>query len=218
MVRGVITRFVSAACALVVAFALLAGVTPGIAEAAPKAARPTAVAITGKGVKKITVDSAKQGELFQLLLSEVSWMANATPQTTPPKAKNLGPKYTMAVLIKNAPQQVYDLYPNAVGGPRAFRPAKQPSGKKEAAWFYGRLTMPESLRVAGLPLEKRTDLVTGGIGGGVGQEARVEEVDPVDTVTDALSQFRQLFLLNGAVLIVILFGLAGIAFLIRRRV
>ena len=29
---------------------------------------------------------------------------------------------------------------------------------------------------------------------------------------------RQLFLLNGAVLVVILFGLAGMAFLIRRRV
>jgi hypothetical protein len=29
---------------------------------------------------------------------------------------------------------------------------------------------------------------------------------------------RRLFLLNGAVLVVILFGLAGIAFLIRRRV
>ena len=29
---------------------------------------------------------------------------------------------------------------------------------------------------------------------------------------------RRLFLLNGAVLVVILFGLAGIAFLVRRRV
>ena len=33
-----------------------------------------------------------------------------------------------------------------------------------------------------------------------------------------LGQMRGLFLLNGAVLVVILFGLAGIAFLIRRRV
>jgi hypothetical protein len=61
-------------------------------------------------------------------------------------------------------------------------------------------------------------VVNGGIGGGVGEEVAAEEIDPVAQVNSFLDQMRQLFLLNGAVLVVILSGLAGIAFLIRRRV
>jgi len=216
MVRRTITRFVSAACALAVAFALVVGLAPGTAQAAPKAAKPDAVAITGTGIQKITVTNAKQSELFQLLLSEVSWMSTATPQTNAPKAKNLGAKYVMVVSAGSKAQQTYELYPMAVGGPRAHRPAKQPGGKTTDGWFYGRLTMSESLRYAGVPLEKRSDI--GGIGGGFSEQSTAEEVNPVDTVNEAFGQFRQLFLLNGAVLVVILFGLAGIAFLIRRRV
>lgn len=218
MVRGVITRFVSAACALAVAFAMIVGLAPGIAQAAPKAPKPNAVIITGPKIEKITIYSAKQSELFQLLLSEVSWMSTATPQTTAPTAKNLGVKYVVVVAAAGKQQQIYDLYPLAVGGPRAHRAAKQPSGKTVDGWFYGRLTMSESLRYAGVPLEKRSDVMNGGIGGGFTERSTAEEVNPVDTVNDALTQLRQLFLLNGAVLIVILFGLAGIAFLIRRKV
>jgi len=212
MVRGVITRLVAAAGALVAAVVLTLGLAPGAAQAAPK---PTAVAITGKGIQKITVDSAKQSELFQLLLSEVSWMATATPQTTPPKAKSLGPKYVVQVLVKNSVQQSYDVYPLAVGGPRAHRPAK---AKKADGWYYGRLTMSESLRVSGVPLKPRPDLVSGGIGGGFGEQVTAKEVDPVETANEMFTQMRQLFLLNGAVLVIIMFGLGGIAFLIRRKV
>jgi hypothetical protein len=218
MVRGVITRLGSAVCALAVAFGLILGLAPSTAQAAPKKAKPTAVVITGKGMQKITVEAAKRAEVYQLLLSEVSWMATATPQTTPPKAKSLGPKYVVSVMAKDKVQQVYELYPMAVGGPRAHRPAKQPSGKVADGWYYGRLTMSESLRISGVPLKPRTDLVSGGIGGGVGEDVRAEEVNPVDAVNSVLAQTRQLFLLNGAVLVVILFGLGGIAFLIRRKV
>jgi hypothetical protein len=35
---------------------------------------------------------------------------------------------------------------------------------------------------------------------------------------DVVDQLQQLFLLNGAVLLVVLLGLAGVAFLIRRRI
>jgi hypothetical protein len=218
MFRGVITRFVSAACALAVAFTMIIGMAPGTAQAAPKAPKPNAVTIGGPKISKITVTTSKQNELFQLLLSEVSWMANATPQTTAPKAKNLGVKYVVTVVANGKAQQTYDLYPLAVGGPRAHRAAKQPSGKTTDGWFYGRLTMSESLRYAGVPLEKRSDVMNGGIGAGYSEKSTAEEVNPADTVNDAFSQLRQLFFLNGAILIVILFGLAGIAFLIRRKV
>jgi hypothetical protein len=218
MARGVIIRSIAAAGVLVATVGMSLGLVAGTAQAAPKAAKPTSVVITGKGIQKITVDSAKRPEAFQFLLSEVSWMSTATPQTTPPKAKSLGPKYTVAVMAKNAPQQIYELYPLAVGGPRAHRGAKQPTGDKTDGWFYGRLTMSEALRVSGVPLKARPDLISGGIGGGLGEQVSAKEVDPVQTANQVMVQMRQLFLLNGAVLVVIMFGLGGIAYLIRRKV
>lgn len=248
MVRGVIARLLSAAGVLAVSVALIVGLMPaGAAQAtvsrgtvstatdsvvgaaplagsflaAPKApAKPTAVQIAGKfSGGKLTVQQAQHPELFQRLLSEVSWLANATPTTSKPKADKLGPKFTLTVLVKDKANQVYDLYPNAAGGPRAYRPAKQPTGKKTAAgWFYGRLTMSESLRLSGAPLKEKPDVVSGGIGGGIGEEVASDELDPVEGVNNFFAEFRRLFLLNAAVLLVILLGLAGIAYLIRRRV
>jgi hypothetical protein len=215
MVRGVITRLVSAAGAVVAAAVLTVGLAPATAHAAAKA---DAVTISGEGMSDIKVLAKKKPEIFELLLSEVSWLANATPQTSAPKSSKRGPRYTLTILVKDKPYQVYELFPLAAGGPRAHRPAKQPSGKKPDGWFYGRLTMSESLRVSGVPLEARTDVVNGGIGGGAGEDVAADEIDPVARVNTFLDQMRRLFLLNGAVLVVILFGLAGIAFLIRRRV
>ena len=220
MVRGVMTRFLSATGALAAAVAVIVGATPVAAAAAPKAAAPkvNAVSISGKEIKDLKVRADDRADVFQLLLSEVSWLANATPQTSAPKSQQLGPKYTLSVLVKDKPHQVYNLYPLAVGGPRAHRPGKQPTGKVKDGWFYGRLTMPESLRLGGVPLEARTDVMNGGIGGGIPEEVQAKEIDPVENVNAFLAQMRQLFLLNGAVLVVILFGLAGMAYLIRRRV
>lgn len=223
--RGVVTRAVSAAGALIVALVMMAGFAPAAAQAAPrpavpKPAVPTAVQIAGKGLDggKVVIQKKDRAELFGRLLSEVSWLSTATPQTTAPKADRLGPKYTVTVLIKDAPNQVYDLYPLAAGGPRAHRPAKQPAGKKLDGWFYGRLTMPESLRIGGVPLEATVDVTSGGIGGGVGENVKADEIDAMASVNNFLGEMRRLFLLNGAVLVVILCGLAGIAFMIRRRV
>jgi hypothetical protein len=216
MVRGVITRFLSATGALVAAVVVVVGAAPVAASAGPKV---NAISISGKEIKDLKVRADDRADVFQLLLSEVSWLAKATPQTSAPKSRQLGPKYTLSVLVKDKPHQVYDLYPLAAGGPRAHRPAKQPSGKVADGWFYGRLTMPESLRLGGVPLEARTDVMNGGIGGGVSEEEiQAKEIDPVENVNAFLDQMRQLFLLNGAVLVVILFGLAGMAYLIRRRV
>jgi hypothetical protein len=214
MVRGAITRFVSVTAAL--AAVLL--VTVGFAPAAHAAPKPTSITVTGRGMDKLTVEAAKRAEVFQLLLSEVSWLSTATPQTSAPKTDKRGPKYVLTVYAKNAPQQIYELYPLASGGPRAYRPAKQPAGKKKGGWFYGRLTMSESLRVSGVPIKKKNDVVNGGIGGGVGEEVTAGDIDPLASVNDYVNQLRQLFLINGAVLVVVLFGLAGVAFLIRRRV
>ena len=215
MVRGVMTRFVAAAGAFVAAVVVTVGLAPGVAHAGPKA---DAITISGKGMTDITIPAADRPEIFELLLSEVSWLANAPSQTSAPKSSKLGPRFTLTILVNGKPHHVYEMFPLATGGPRAHRPAKQPSGKKTDGWFYGRLTMSESLRVSGVPLEARTDVVNGGIGGGVGETVTADEIDPVAQVNSFVDQVQRLFLLNGAVLVVILFGLAGIAFLIRRRV
>jgi hypothetical protein len=221
MVRQAITRLVAAAGVAAVGVALAIG-AGGPASAAPKTPAPSGVQIVGADLPggQVAVQQATQPHLFQTLYDEVSWLATAKPQTNAPAANKLGPKYTITVLVKNAPSQVYDLYPTAAGGPRAHRMAKQPGKRVTDGWFYGRLTMPEALRAAGAPLKPKPDTINGGIGGGVGTDISPtsDDIDPVAGVNSFLDQIRRLFLLNGAVLVVVLFGLAGVAFLIRRRV
>jgi len=221
MVKTVLSRCAAAAGAMLAAIAVLLGALPLAAQAAPKAStKPTTMTIVGKGITgKLTLQAADQPGIFNQLLSEVNWLATTKPTATAPKANKLGPKYTLTVLIKDKATYTYDLYPEASGGPRAHRPAKQPSGKKVAdGWFYGRLTMSESLRISGVPLAAKPDTVSGGIGGGLGTDVVHDELDPAQSINDFITEMRQLVLLNGAVVVVILFGLAGISFLIRRRV
>jgi hypothetical protein len=215
MARGVTTRLLSATGAIVAAVLVVVGVAPVAANAGPKA---NAISISGKGMQDVKVPLDQRPDVFDLLLSQVSWLATATPQSGAEQSKQLGPKYTLSVLVKDKPHHVYEMYPLAVGGPRAHRPGKQPSGKVADGWFFGRVTMPEVLRIGGVPLEARADVTNGGIGGGISEEIKAKEINPVENVNAFLDQMRQLFLLNGAVLVVILFGLAGMAFLIRRRV
>ena len=209
--------FIAMAGFLLSAGIVALGLVPSPAQAAPK--KPTAIQVAGPGLPggKVVIQAKDRPQTFSMMLSEVSWLATATPQTSAPKTRSLGPKYTVTVLVKNSAQQVYDLYPSAVGGPRAHRPSKQPTGKKADGWFFGRLTMSESLRLVGAPLAAKTDVVTGGIGGGEPTDVVADATPPL-TVNDVLSQVRQLVLLNGAVLVVIMAGLGGIAYLIRRRI
>jgi hypothetical protein len=221
MVRRALTRFATTGGLLLAGVAIVLGIMPVAGQAAPKASTtPTTVTVVGKGITgKLTVQAADQPGIFNQLLSEVNWLATTKPQTTAPKADKLGVKYTMTILIKDKPTATYDLYPEASGGPRAHRPAKQPNGRKVVdGWFYGRLTMSESLRISGVPLAAKPDDVSGGIGGGLGAETVQDTSDPSAGINDFLGQLRQLFLLNGAVVVVILLGLAGISYLIRRRV
>jgi hypothetical protein len=223
-----------------VSVALAVGVVPVAAQAAPPALAshalsatalqapalqaptkpvvPTALRITGGTVKTpLVVQAAAEPAVFQALLLQVSFLSAATPQATAPKADKLGPKFTIVVLVKDAAQQTYDVYPLAAGGPRAFRPAKQPGGKKVAGWFYGRLTMSETMRLAGVPLPAKPDSVSGGIGGGGLVESSQDKATGPG-LDDFVVELRQLVLLNGAVVLLIAVGLAGISYLVRRRV
>jgi uncharacterized Zn-binding protein involved in type VI secretion len=235
VVRAVVSRAVSVAGAVAVAMALSAGLAPAVAVAAPvsvahtrtvstlprapKAPAPTAVQITGKFPGgKVTIRAKDDPRRFRQLLDEVSWLAGATPQAKAPRVDKLGPKFTIVVLAKDGPQHTYDVYPLAAGGPRAHRPAKQPHNRKvKAGWFYGQLTMSETLRVSGVPVADRGKTVSGGIGGGE-RVNRGAELDTAANVTALMTDMRRLFLLNGAVVLTIALGLALISFLIRRKV
>ncbi|MEE6262242.1 hypothetical protein [Plantactinospora sonchi] len=189
----------------------------GAAQAKP-AAKPTSIVITSKDLPNpLTVRADASPDLFAAVLDQVSWL-KGDGQTTAPKAADLGPKYTLVVHVNDAAKQTYDLYPLAKGGPRAFRPDKQPDKSRPGpAWFFGRLTMTETLLAAGAPLpEPEVSVAGGGVGGG----ERVIPDEAIGTdkdVTQLLGDLRHLMLLNGAVLLSITVGLAGIALLVRRR-
>ena len=98
-----------------------------------------------------------------------------------------------------------------------YRPSEQPKGKVNDGWFYGRVTMSEALRHSGAPLAPSSELLVGGEGGG-GKMDGPQITDPDVNLPDVLGELKQLVLLNGAVVLAIAVGLAGMSWLIRRRV
>jgi hypothetical protein len=213
MVDGVTRRVVVGGM-----LAMLAG-APLVAASAAVAAGPTEVTITGQGLAApLTIRAESDPELFSAVLAQVSWLAVGKGNATAIPADKLGPKYTVVVQVQEKATRTYDLYPLAVGGPRAFRPAKQPDKRATTAgWFYARLTMPQTLVAAGVPLPDQPGVITGGLGGGAAADMPplFEEDSDLDWV---LGKWRLVTLLNGGVVLVIAMGLAGMAYLIRRKV
>jgi hypothetical protein len=214
-----VTRRLVTGSTLLAAFAIPLGVLPLTPDTPATAAGPTSVTITGDTMAgPLTVRAKPSPELFNALLSQVSWMKTRPGQTAAPKPETQGPKFTLVVFVNDVAKQTYDLYPLAQGGPRAFRPAKQPDLRSTtSAWFFGRLNMSEMLRAAGVPLPPRPDVFSGGVGGG-GRVADESSFRPVDDMNVVLGQWRQMYLLNAAVVFTIALGLAGFSLLIRRKV
>ncbi|MFF5217568.1 hypothetical protein [Micromonospora sp. NPDC000442] len=198
-----------------VAALLLSLSSAEVAGAAPKTP-PAGVDITGHGLAEPLRLRADTHPAHVVAVIEQVNHKGLVRQSGGPKKADLGPKYTVLVLAGDAPKQTYDLYPKAVGGPRVYRPAKQPDRKVSAAWYLGRVSMSETLRTAGVPLERTYEAVSGGAGGG---ERIIPEdaLNPAQDINEAFSELRRLLLLNVAVVLVITVGLAGIALLIRRR-
>ncbi|MFC5922349.1 hypothetical protein [Micromonospora vulcania] len=198
------------------AAALLSLGTAAPASAAPKPA-PAGVDISGEGLSQpLRLRAEEQSQHVVAVIDQVNFLGR-TGQPKGPKAADLGPKYTVVVLAGDTAKQTYDLYPKAVGGPRIYRPAKQPDARKTSAgWFLGRLNMSETLRTAGVPLERQYDTVSGGVGGG-DRVVPEDTLDPAKDLDEALGELQHLLLLNVGVMLTITVGLAGIALLIRRR-
>ncbi|MFR9774847.1 hypothetical protein ACL02O_02165 [Micromonospora sp. MS34] len=202
---------IAAACAFT-----LSGPTAAQAAPKPKLA-PAGVDIVGDKLDQpLRLRADTHPTEVNAVVDQVKWLG-ATGQQRGPKAEDLGPKYTVVLLNGGTPTKTYDLYPLAKGGPRVYRPAKQPDlSKTRAGWFYGRLTMSEVLRTAGVPLERQYDTISGGIGGGE-RVIPEESLDPGQDINAAMGELQRLLLLNVGVIMVITSGLAGIALLVRRR-
>lgn len=203
----------------VLAMTIVTGLAVAAGSSALSAPRPgpNAVSVSGNGMPKpLTVRAKSDPLLFASLLDQVSWLNNVDRGNST-AAADLGPRYNLTLLVNDRPTHLYVLYPLASGGPRAFRPAKQPDSRTvPAAWFFGRLTMAETLRAAGVP-------VPGELGAGSGGSAGGARAFPERTrkagqgFDDTLEDLRGLLLLNMTVIILITAGLAGIALLVRRR-
>ncbi|GHJ45141.1 hypothetical protein Cs7R123_24830 [Catellatospora sp. TT07R-123] len=191
---------------------------PGVPK--PGVPKPSAspdvktIAISGDGITTaLTISSTDNQRVYALLISEVDWLATRTSALKAPAADKLGPKFTVVTSVNGAAKQAYDLYPTAAGGPRVFRPQAQPDKRKvAAAWFYGRLSMPSSLRAAGVALGTPGPNEGGGGGGTV--ESPLAEPDIEAMVGD----WQKFVGLNGAVVVVIAIGVFAIAYVLRRRV
>jgi hypothetical protein len=136
--------------------ALSATALGALPSGAAAAAGPTAVRLEGPGFPGLSVGIASDPELFHDLVAQVAWVSSRPGEAPAPRAEALGPGYRLVVFVDGTPHQTYDLYPLAVGGPRVFRPAAQPNRLVAEAWFFGRLSMPDVLARAGVPLPPST--------------------------------------------------------------
>jgi len=207
--------------ALIGGFALaamgLSGLLAAPAQAAP-APGPNQITIVGEGLESpLTISAKDEPDRFEAMLGEVDYLGTGAGVAASPKADKLGPKYTVTLSLDGVGKSQYDLYPLASGGPRAYRPAAQPDKRKTTAgWFYGRLTLPATMRSVGVPLGGGATYQppAGGGGGGAATQTKNASAD----INDIMGEWRRVVALNGAIVIVIAMGLFGIAFLIRRKV
>jgi hypothetical protein len=211
------TRALARSFVLVAVLFGAVGGTTAVATDAHAKPEPTAVTISGEGLAEpMTVRADTDPVLFAAVLDQVSWLRGGG-HPAPQEGEDLGPKYTVVILVDDAPTETYDLYPLAAGGPRAFRPANQPDKRKtKAAWFYGRLNMPETLRAVGAPLPAEHDGLGGGFTAG-DPDASAVVPDAGEKLGGLMADLRRLLLLDAAVVLAIALGLAGASVLLRRR-
>lgn len=173
------------------------------------------VTITGEQLlEPIVLRSDQREQAFAAMLAEVDWLAVRPATMKAPAAETLGPKLVVVVAVNGVDKQTYDIYPQAAGGPRVFRPAAQPDKRKVAnGWFLGRFSMDTSLRSAGLSLGTPDPNEAGGIGGGL-EESTTAEPD----IRAMVGDWQRFVGLNGAVVVVIALGVFAIAYAFRRTI
>lgn len=171
----------------------------------------------GTLAEPLVVLASERPTICAELHAEVGWLVNRRGDAPEPDPETLGPQYEMVVHVEGEERWRFELYPLATGGPRVFRPAEQPGDREvRAAWFYARLTLPETLAAAGAPLDGNPMPPGGGIGG---EEAAQEETSTPEAGPLAfVDEWREGVLLTVAMTVALLVGLGGVAYLIRNKV
>lgn len=166
----------------------------------------------------VVVRATSAPQLTALLHAEVSWLVGRSATAEEPDQDTLGPRYVLDVHIDGEVRHRYEMYPLAEGGPRVFRPEDQPGGRTaDPAWFFGRLSMPDTLYSAGIEIPGAQPRVPGG--GGGGGPAPEATAPPAGAGTDGMmAAWREGVLLTALVALGIVIGLALVALLIRTRV
>lgn len=208
------TLAVSVASTICMALAVSAPASPALA-----ADTLDSLTIVGPGISlPVSLTDKAQHELFSSVLRQVSWMSGRGGDFAKPDPKTLGPAYTITLFTGGVAAQVYDVYPEAAGGPRAHRPKAQPKGQVTEAWFYATVTLPSVLRSAGVPLAEPE---ASGPAGGVAYEDPYQPATvtvPVsDSLTQEVGQARLALAITAAAAVVVLLMVFGAARASRRR-
>ena len=165
----------------------------------------------------LVVRTSNSPQLTAALHAEVSWLVGRSATADEPDPDALGPRYVIEVHLDGEVRHRYELYPMADGGPRVFRPEEQPGGRTtDPAWYFGRLSMPDTLYAAGIEVPGAQPRVPGG--GGGGGEPLPEATTPAAGAGGVMAAWREGVLLTALVALAIVIGLALVALLIRRKV
>jgi hypothetical protein len=165
----------------------------------------------------IVVRASNAPQLTAALHAEVSWLVGRSATADEPDPDTVGPRYVIEVHIDGEVRHRYELYPLAEGGPRVFRPEEQPGGRTaDPAWYFGRLSMPDTLYAAGIEVPGAQPRMPGG--GGGGGEPLPRATPPPAGADGMMAAWREGVLLTALAALAIIIGLALVALLIRTKV
>lgn len=191
--------------------------------AAPASANgPDRLTIVGDDFDEpLVLVATESPRLVTALHKEVNWLTGRSGNASEPDEHTRGPAYLLEIHIDGQARHRYLLYPLAEGGPRVFRPEAQPGDRTaQPAWFYGRLSLPDTLSATGIPvgggqphLPAAGNGPSGGTGGGNGAMD-----SPGQQAGGLLDTWREGMQLAVLVTLAIAAGLASVALLVRRQV
>jgi hypothetical protein len=209
-------RIANYALAMLAAALVLSYAAPASADG------PNQITVTTDQLEDPVVVTADEfPRLVTALHNEVNWLTGRSGNASEPDEDALGPAYVLEVHIDGEARHLFILYPLSVGGPRVLRPEEQPGDRTtRKAWFYGRLSMPDTLSAAGVPVEGGQPRLPGGgtvPGGGTGGGNGAADV-PSPAASGLLETWREGMQLAVLVVLAIAAGLAAVALLIRRQV
>lgn len=177
------------------------------------------IEISGEGLEapvKITSDKDKQR--FTAIMTELALLPTQPGVLASPPSERLGAKYTIVIYTDGKPTDTYDLYPQAAGGPRVFRPAAQPDQHPVSeGWFLGRLSLPTTLINVGVPLTGVVADPGVGVGRGGGGAEPVPTASELPDLAHVLGDWTKFTGLNSVLIVIVAMGIFVLAFVLRKQ-